>query len=176
MTLVLPSGTVIDTGAPDADLKLRQLEPDLHEGLVQLAKRVRSNPVSTAKVKQQFSMKNTMGYGLNSLLDFDTPVEMLAHLVVGSEGTLGFVAEAIFRTVARPTHTATGLLVFPDLHAANDALPGLVETNAATVELLDATSLRVGKRLQGTPDIVADLDVREQAALLWNIPPMMPKS
>lgn len=166
MTLVLPSGTVIDTGAPDADRKLRQLEPDLHEGLAQLANRVRSNPASVAKVQHQFSMKNTMGYGLNSLLDFDTPVQMLAHLVIGSEGTLGFVAEAIFRTVVRPTHTATGLLVFPDLEAANDALPGIVDTNAATVELLDATSLRVGQRLKGTPDIVAGLDVREQAALL----------
>lgn len=166
MTLVLPSGTVIDTGAADADTKLRQLEPALHEGLAQLAGRVRSNPASVAKIRQQFSMKNTMGYGLNSLLDFDTPVEMLAYLVIGSEGTLGFVAEAIFRTVPRPTHTATGLLVFPNLHAANDALPGLVETKAATVELLDATSLRVGQRLKGTPDIVAGLDVREQAALL----------
>lgn len=166
MTLVLPSGTVIDTGAPDADKKLRQFEPDLHEGLAQLASRVRSNPASVTKVRHQFSMKNTMGYGLNSLLDFDTPVQMLAHLVIGSEGTLGFVAEAIFRTVVRPTHTATGLLVFPNLDAANDALPGLVDTNAATVELLDATSLRVGQRLNGTPDIVAGLDVREQAALL----------
>lgn len=166
MTLVLPSGTVIDTGAPDADAKLRQLEPDLHEGLAQLAGRVRTNPASVTAVRQQFSMKNTMGYGLNSLLDFDAPVDILAHLVIGSEGTLGFVAEAVFRTVVRPTHTATGLLIFPDLHAANDALPGLVETNASTVELLDATSLRVGQRLQDTPDIVAGLDVDEQAALL----------
>ncbi|WP_413542966.1 FAD-binding and (Fe-S)-binding domain-containing protein [Citricoccus nitrophenolicus] len=166
MTLVLPSGTVIDTGAPEADATLRRLEPDLHEGLAQLATRVRSHPASVATVRHQFSMKNTMGYGLNSLLDFDTPVEMLAHLAIGSEGTLGFVAEAVFRTVPRPTHTATGLLVFPDLHAANDALPGLVETGAATVELLDATSLRVGQRLKGTPDAVAGLDVHEHAALL----------
>ena len=50
-------------------------------------------------------MKNTMGYGLNSLLDHSTPVEMLAHLMIGSEGTLGFVAEAVFRTVPRSTAT-----------------------------------------------------------------------
>ncbi len=166
MTLVLPSGTVIDTAEHDADARLRALEPDLHDGLDRLARRVRGNPASVARIRHQFSMKNTMGYGLNSLLDFETPVDMLAHLVIGSEGTLGFVAEAVFRTVAKPTHTATGLLVFPDLAAANAGLPDLVGTGANTVELLDATSLRVGQSLKGTPAVVAGLDVRNHAALL----------
>lgn len=166
MTLVLPSGTVIDTAEHDADARLRALEPELHDGLDRLARRVRGNASSVATIRHQFSMKNTMGYGLNSLLDFEKPVDMLAHLVIGSEGTLGFVAEAVFRTVPKPTHTATGLLVFQDLAAANASLSGLVESGAATVELLDATSLRVGKTLKGTPAAVADLDVRQQAALL----------
>jgi len=166
MTLVLPSGTVIDTAGHDADARLRALEPELHDGLDRLARRVRGNAASMSTLRHQFSMKNTMGYGLNSLLDFEKPVDMLAHLVVGSEGTLGFVAEAVFRTVPKPTHTATGLLVFPSLAAANAALPGLVETGAATVELLDATSLRVGQALKGAPGVVTDLHVDEHAALL----------
>lgn len=166
MTIVLPSGTVINTGLSDADSLLRYHEPKLHEGLAQLAARVRSNPASASKVRQQFSMKNTMGYGLNSLLDFDSPVEILAHLLIGSEGTLGFVAEAIFRTVPLSAHTTTGFLVFPDLHAANDALPGLVDTNASTVELLDATSLKVGQQLTDVPGVVAGLTVENQVALL----------
>lgn len=166
LTVVLPSGTVVDTGAPDADERLRQLEPGLYEGLDRLAKRVRENPASAATIRRQFSMKNTMGYGLNSLLDFERPVDMLAHLIVGSEGTLGFVAEAVFRTVPRPTHTATGLLVFPDLEAANAGLPAIVETGAATVELLDSLSLKVGQTLKGTPAVVSDLAVRDHTALL----------
>jgi D-lactate dehydrogenase len=166
LTVVLPSGTVIDTGATDADTKLRMLEPELYEGLVQLAARVKGNSDSVDRIRQQFSMKNTMGYGLNSLLDYTSPVDMLAHLIVGSEGTLGFVAEAVFRTVPRLPHAATGLLVFPDLQAANAALPALVDTGAATVELLDALSLKVGQTLKGTPAVVRDLAVREHAALL----------
>ncbi|TFC89872.1 FAD-binding and (Fe-S)-binding domain-containing protein [Cryobacterium sp. TMT3-29-2] len=166
VTVVLPSGTVVDTGATDADARLRTLEPELHEGLLRLAKRVQRNPSSVATIRHQFSMKNTMGYGLNSLLDFDRPVDILAHLIVGSEGTLGFVAEAVFRTVPRPTHTVTGLLVFPDLETANAALPALVGTGAATLELMDALSLKVGQGLDNVPPVVRDLAVRDHAALL----------
>lgn len=166
LTVVLPSGTVIDTGAADADQKLRALEPELHEGLARLAARVRNTPDSVQRIRQQFSMKNTMGYGLNALLDFQTPVDIMAHLIVGSEGTLGFVAEAVFRTIPRLPHAAAGLLVFPDLEAANSALPALVGTGAATVELMDALSLKVGQTLKGTPAVVQDLAVRDHAALL----------
>ena len=166
LTVVLPSGTVIDTGAPDADERLRTLEPDLHEGLVRLSRRVRGNPASVATIEHQFSMKNTMGYGVNSLLDFTRPADILAHLIVGSEGTLGFVASAVFRTIPRLTHITTGLLVFSDLQAANAALPALVETGAATLELMDALSLKVGQSLPGTPPVILDLSVRDHAALL----------
>src|SRR5450631_2927944 len=166
LTVVLPSGTVVDTGAADADEHLRTLEPELHEGLLRLSRRVRGNPDSVATIEHQFSMKNTMGYGVNSLLDFERPAEILAHLIVGSEGTLGFVADAVFRTIPLLTHVTTGLLVFADLEAANTALPALVETGAATLELMDALSLKVGQALPGTPPVILDLSVRDHAALL----------
>jgi len=166
LTVVLPSGTVIDTGAVDADEKLRTLEPDLFEGLLRLSHRVRDNAASVATIQHQFSMKNTMGYGINALLDYDRPAEILAHLIVGSEGTLGFVAEAVFRTIPKLNHVTTGLLIFDNLEAANTALPDLVETGAATLELMDALSLKVGQALPGTPPVILDLSVRDHAALL----------
>ena len=166
LTVVLPSGTVINTGAADADQRLRALEPKLHEGLLRLSRRVRDNPASVATIEHQFSMKNTMGYGVNTLLDFQAPADILAHLIVGSEGTLGFVAEAVFRTIPVLPHVTTALLVFADLEAANTALPALVETGAATLELMDALSLKVGQALPGTPQVILDLSVRDHAALL----------
>ncbi|GAA2177357.1 FAD-binding and (Fe-S)-binding domain-containing protein [Arthrobacter parietis] len=166
LTVVLSSGTVIDTAAPDADKRLYAAEPELHEGLRRLAARVRSDAASASTVRRQFAMKNTMGYGLNSLLDFQRPVDILAHLMVGSEGTLGFVADAVFRTVPIRAHTATALLVFPDLATANSALPALVESGAATAELMDALSLRVGQSIPDTPPAVRGLSVEDHAALL----------
>lgn len=165
-TLVLPSGTVLDSGAPDADEHLRAREPDLHAGLISLRDRVRGNAASVGLIERQFSMKNTMGYGLNAFLDYDRPADILTHLVVGSEGTLAFVAEAVFRTVPVRPHAATGLLVFESLFAATDALPALVATGAATIELLDAASIRVAREDPRAPDSLRAVEVVDHAALL----------
>jgi D-lactate dehydrogenase len=164
--LVLPSGTVIDTGQDDADARLQHLEPEIHRGLVALRERVRQNPNSVSTIKRLYSIKNTMGYGLNSFLDHDSAVEILMHLVIGSEGTLAFVAEATFRTIPVKGHVATGLLVFNDLREATRCLPDLVATGPAAVELLDAASLRVSQRDRQADDLLRSIDVRDHAAFL----------
>ena len=166
MVFVLPSGTVIDTAASDADEKLRVLEPELWAGLVALTQRVRGSAGSVGTIRRLFSMKNTMGYGVNAFLDFDRPVDVLMHLMIGSEGTLGFVAEAVFRTVPLLPEAATGLAVFPTLDAATAALPELVAAGLATIELLDATSLRVAQSLSDSTPGLAALRVEDHAALL----------
>ncbi|MGS0688155.1 FAD-binding and (Fe-S)-binding domain-containing protein [Nakamurella sp. GG22] len=166
MVLVLPSGTVIDTGTADADERLRALEPELHRGLAVLRDRVRGNPASVRTIEQQFSMKNTMGYGLNSLLDHDSPVQILAHLVVGSEGTLAFVASVVMRTVPLLRHAMTGLLVFETLSGATGSLPAILGTGPATIELLDAASLRVGQADPQADATLRQINVERHAALL----------
>ncbi|WP_026037731.1 FAD-binding and (Fe-S)-binding domain-containing protein [Salinibacterium sp. PAMC 21357] len=166
LTLVLTSGTVIDTAAAEANQKLRHDEPELFDGLLRLRDRVRANPTSVNIIEHQFSMKNTMGYGLNSFLDHDEPAALLAHLVIGSEGTLGFVAEAVFRTLPLLPQAATGLVIFDSLLAANEALPDIVATGAAAIELMDAQSLRVGKGEADAHPLIRDLAVDHHAALL----------
>ncbi|WP_080796462.1 FAD-binding and (Fe-S)-binding domain-containing protein [Corynebacterium pacaense] len=166
MTFVLPSGTVIDSGAGDADRKLRECEPELFDTLVKLQRRVRGNPESVATITRHFALKNTMGYGLNSFLDHDSPAQLLTHLIIGSEGTLAFVAEAVFTTVAVSPLITTTLAVFPTLDDATRSLPGLVDSGAATLELMDATSLRVGQKLDNVPASIKGFEVDRQAALL----------
>ncbi|GAA1722617.1 FAD-binding and (Fe-S)-binding domain-containing protein [Isoptericola hypogeus] len=143
MTVVLPSGTVVDTGAPDADARLAAVEPGLHRGLAELRDRVRGSATMRAEVERQFAMKNTMGYSVNALLDHDSPVKILEHLLIGSEGTLGWVADATFRTVPLLAHAATTLLVMDSLERATDALAPLAASGPEAIELMDAASLRV---------------------------------
>ena len=169
LLLVLPSGTVLDTGAPDALARLQAAEPAIADGLLALRERLLASQDDAEFVRRQFSMKNTMGYGLNALLDFDDPVRILEHLVVGSEGTLAFVAEARFRTIEVLPRIATGLLVFETLADAMAALPGLVEQGLATIELLDAASLRVAQGLSDVPATIAQIDVDGHAALLVEV-------
>lgn len=166
LVLVLPSGTVVDTGAPDADERLLAAEPEVHGGLLALRRRLLASPAAVAEVRRQFSRKNTMGYAINALLDFDRAVDILAHLVIGAEGTLAFVAEARFATVPVLPAVATALLVFPGLPEATAALPSLVATGPATVELMDAASLRVAQGAADAPDAIARLDLDQHAALL----------
>lgn len=169
LLLVLPSGTILDTGAPDALEALTAAEPAIATGLLALRARLLASPEHVAFVRQQFSMKNTMGYGINALLDFDDPVRILEHLVIGSEGTLSFVAEARFRTVEVRSAIATGLLVFETLPDAMAALPGLVDLGFSTIELLDAASLRVTQGLSDVPPTISDIPVDQHAALLVEV-------
>lgn len=166
LVLVLPNGLVIDTGASNADVILQQKSPGIHAGLIALRDRIRNNPDSVALIERLFSIKNTMGYGINSFLDFDSPIKILEHLVIGSEGTLAFVAEATFNTVPAYSHLATGLLIFESLADATGSLPVLVNAGFAAIELMDATSLRVAQR---DPEATAELkafNVVKHAALL----------
>lgn len=164
MTIVLPSGTVIDTGAPDADAQLQSHEPELFKLLGELRDQLRK-PETQADIKRRYSIKNTMGYGMNSFIDFDTPAKILEHLMVGSEGTLGFVAEAVLRTVPVHSKIATGLLMFNNLDAATDALPHLVRSGADVVELIDAAAI-LAMGAEGATVLPPDFAATTQASLL----------
>jgi D-lactate dehydrogenase len=166
LVCVLPSGTVVDTGAADADERLRALEPELFAGLARLRDRIRGNPESVRVIETQFAMKNTMGYGLNAFLDHGPPSQILAHLIVGSEGTLAFVAEATFHTVPAHPRAATGLLVFPTLADAMASMPDLVAAAPAAIELLDAAALRVAQLDPEADEAMRGLRVAGHAALL----------
>ncbi|MDK4336018.1 FAD-binding and (Fe-S)-binding domain-containing protein [Corynebacterium accolens] len=166
LTFVLPSGTVINTADADADRQFQAQEPELVDTLTRLQRRVRDNQESVDIIRRHFQLKNTMGYGLNSFLDFDSPVKLFEHLLVGSEGTLAFIAEAVFRTVHISSLTTTTVAVFNNLFAATKALPSLVETGAATLELMDSASIRVGQGFDKVPQAITGFDVDSQAALL----------
>lgn len=166
LVAVLPSGTVVDTSQVDAEECLRALEPELYRGLALLRDRVRSDADSLARIRQQYSMKNTMGYSVNAFVHSHRIVDILAHLLVGSEGTLAFVSSAVFRTLPLKPKAATGFLVFATMGAATDAIAELTAAGASTIELLDAASLRVSQRNPIAAPTLGGVHVEAHAALL----------
>jgi D-lactate dehydrogenase len=165
LTFVLPSGTVIDSGAEGADAELRAREPALHEGLLRLRDEVRAHPALVERIRAKYRMKNTTGYQLNALVDFDLPIDIFAHLLVGSEGTLAFIAEAVMETVPVLPHKSTGLLFFGDIHAACAAIAPLRDAGARALELLDAASLRAAAGKPGMPTELRHLGAAPAALL-----------
>jgi len=165
MTFVLPSGTEINTAAPDADTQFLKSEPHLAAGLLELKQQLESNAELSGRIRAKYRMKNTTGYSLNAFLDYSDPVEIFSHLLIGSEGTLAFIAEAVLETVPDLPVKYTGLLLFPDLHAACEAIAPLREAGAAALELMDRASLRCVEDKPGIPAEIRELP-KNAAALL----------
>jgi D-lactate dehydrogenase len=157
MTFVLPSGTEIDTAATDADTRFRMSEPRLAAGLLQLKQQIEANSDLSGRIRAKYRMKNTTGYSLNAFLDYSDPVEIFSHLLIGSEGTLAFIAEAVLETVPDLPVKYTGLLLFPNLHAACEAIAPLRNAGAAALELMDRASLRSVEDKPGIPAEIREL-------------------
>jgi D-lactate dehydrogenase len=148
---VLPSGTVIDTSDPNADEIFHAREPELARGILNLKAKIESNSALRERIRNKYRMKNTTGYGLNAFIDFDRAVDIFQHVLVGSEGTLAFIAEAILNTVPDLPVKYTGLLLFPDLYAASASIVPLRKAGAKALEIMDRASLRSVEDQQGIP-------------------------
>jgi len=141
MTLVLPSGTKIDTAAPGAGERFEAEEPELAEGLAAIRDEIRADAELNERIRNKFAIKNTTGYRLCAFLDADQPLEIFRRLVVGSEGTLAFVAEAVFETVPLPARTTTAWIHFPGIEEAIATVRDFVDSGAMAVELMVAPAL-----------------------------------
>jgi D-lactate dehydrogenase len=166
MSLVLPSGTMIDTAAPDAAERFAEAEPELAKGLAEIRDEIRADSELSERIRRKFEIKNTMGYRLCAFLDADEPLEIFRRLVVGSEGTLAFVAEAVFETVPVPARTTVAWVHFPGIDEAIDPVRELVELGATAVELMVAPALITAAwNMVGAPQEWKELPP-ESAALL----------
>jgi D-lactate dehydrogenase len=141
LTFVLPSGTVIDTGAAGAAERFAAAEPELVAGLEAIRDEIRADPELAERVRRKFEIKNTTGYRLCAFLDADEPLEIFRRLLVGSEGTLAFIAEVVFETVPQPPVTTTAWVHFPGIDEAVAPVQDLVASGATAVELMVAPAL-----------------------------------
>ena len=167
LTLVLASGTVVDTAAPGAEAKFAAAEPELAAGLLQLREEMLADEELAQRVRHKFAIRNTNGYALSALLDADTPLEIFRRLIVGSEGTLAFMAEAVIETLPAPAVTTVSWIVLPSIGEAAALVPGLVAHGAEAVELMLAPALAAAAQaFPGTPQYWRSLDPGAAALLV----------
>ncbi|MEJ1229210.1 FAD-binding and (Fe-S)-binding domain-containing protein [Pseudomonas sp. CCNWLW56] len=164
--LVLADGTRLDTEDDSSVAAFRTSHGDLLEQLATLGRETRANTELAARIRHKYRLKNTTGLSLNALVDFDDPLDILSHLLVGSEGTLGFISAVTYNTVVDHPHKASALIVFPDVETCCNAVTVLKSQPVSAVELLDRRSLRSVQHKPGMPDFVQHLSPQACALLI----------
>ena len=166
MRLVLFDGTVLDTEDRQSVAAFRQSHAQLLAELEALGGQTRANSALSAKIRHKYRLKNTTGFSLNALTEFSDPIDILTHLMVGSEGCLGFISAVTYNTVPEYPHRASGLLVFPTVDSCCRAVALLKQQPVSAVELLDRRSLRSVQNKPGMPDWVKVLSDNSCALLI----------
>lgn len=151
MRAILADGTILDTSQYDSLNKFRTEKKDLLQSITAIRQKVMLDDELTKFIRKKFSIKNTSGYSLNAFLDFEDPIKILERLMIGSEGTLGFVSQVTLRTV--PNHSYKALnLIYGKLEDLIKLTIHIVDFDVSSVELLDYFSLE---------SVAGDKDLKE---------------
>jgi len=151
---VLVDGSTWDTAASGEHERFARERPALARGLAALRDQVRADADLVELIRRKFSIKCVTGYGINALADFDDPLEILAHLLVGSEGTLAFISHVVLNTVPLDPERSSTLLLFESLEQMADAISPIEGTGANAIEFLDDASMRAVRHIDGLPEFV----------------------
>lgn len=160
MQIIFYDGTVLNTASASSKARFLKTHKDFIEQLDTYAKEVKANEILSAKIAKKFKIKNTCGYSLNSLIDFDDVFDVLQHLIIGSEGTLAFIKEITYRTVVDHPHKASALVFFKDTKEACAAVTKLKlskQIKVDAVELMDRTALKSIENEKGMPEYLKEL-------------------
>jgi D-lactate dehydrogenase len=149
--LILADGTILDTADDKSVEQFRKTHALLCKQLLAMRNEVLANDVLCEKVRRKYRLKNTTGYGLNALLDYDDPVDIFSHLVVGSEGTLAFISEVSLDTVPDLACRASAMVAFETLTDCAQAVTNLKLQPVDAVELLDARAVASIRNITGAP-------------------------
>jgi len=166
LRVVLADGAVLDTGNSESRATFAAARPALMSELAAIAREVQADAALTERIRRKFAIKNTTGYSLNALVDFPDPFDILQHLMIGSEGTLGFISEITYRTVPDHRHKACTLLFFDSLVQACRAVMRLKPEPVAAVELIDRAGLASVANKPGMPGFLASLGPDATALLV----------
>lgn len=150
--IVLNDGTVLDTANSDSVASFKKNKKELIQEIEDLRDTIKNDESLYHFIKNKFKIKNTTGYSINAFVDFEDPIDIIKHIMVGSEGTLAFISNVTFKTVIDEKYKSCSLLIFNTIQEACNATVLLKSSPVAAVELLDRESIRSVENDPDAPD------------------------
>jgi D-lactate dehydrogenase len=166
MRIIFHDGTILDTSDAESRKQFWSTKSEMVSQVINLSYRIRAVPELVERIRRKYTLKNTTGYSLNAFVDYSDPIDIIEHLMIGSEGTLGFIAEITYATVPEYADKATSLIVFPDIETACNAAAILTAYPVEAVELMDRASLRSVQDKPGMPEFLKGIDGTTTALLV----------
>ena len=150
--IILPDGTVLDTADEASCTAFRNSHAAFLEGIAAIAAEIKADPELEARIRRKYKIKNTTGYSLNAFVDYSDPIDIVKHLVIGSEGTLAFISDVTYNTVVDHKHKALAMITYTDIAHACEAVQILKRQNkVSAVELIDRAGVRSVDQAPGIP-------------------------
>lgn len=166
LQFVMANGNRYDSSKVEDRARFEQTERELCHGLLEIRAQINGNDAIRNRIIEKYKIKNVTGYGMNSFLEYDHPMDIFIHLLIGSEGTLAFIASAEQNTLPLLNYYSSSILYFKDAQMAAAAVPMLSQTEALAIEMMDYASLQsiIGK--PNTPSEVSTMPDGTTALLI----------
>ncbi len=157
--VILQDGTLLDTSSDDSIKSFLKTHKHIVDSLLDLREQVLQDSTLCALIKKKYKIKNTTGYSINSLIDFEDIKDILNHIFVGSEGTLGFISSVELYSIKDCRFKACGLLFYKNILEASEAVKILAKNDEIiqSAEIMDYNSLKSVQNLKGIPDILLEI-------------------
>ena len=167
--LVLADGTILDTGDPSSRAAFAASHPGFLDRLAELRDRTRADAKLVERIRRKYSIKNVTGLTILPFVEYDDPFDILAHLIVGSEGTLAFLSEITVRTGPLPEVEESALLLFHTTKSACEAVSAMKPTGAlSAAEFFDRKAMRAVEKdfpeLLGLPEDAGAVLVKTESS------------
>lgn len=167
--IILPDGTLLDTG----DEKNRAAFVMSHQKFIrkieELRDKTRKNASLMERIRRKYSIKNVTGLTILPFAEYDDPFDIIAHLMVGSEGTLAFLSSITMTTGDICGYSSSALLLFPTTKSACEAIIEMKTTGMlSAAEFFDRKAMQTVEKdfpeLQGLPEDAGAVLIRTDAS------------
>ena len=142
--IILTDGTMLDTGLQESRRKFRETHPEFIAKIEALRDKVRADEELASRIRTKYSIKNVTGLNLRPLIAYDDPFDIIAHSMVGSEGTLAFLAEVTMKTLFDYKYKASAMVYFMTMKESCEAVVAMKKLKAGDEDLkMSAENLMV---------------------------------